>query len=160
MEKYIVSITARHGCGYDRTVGRTFPPQYTRYAFQGKRQPAVRGERASDCDEEIRKINLEFRGIDAPTDVLSFPMQELKADSSTRRCAKRSGNRPRDAGRYRGLYREGMAQSIEYEHLYQKELSYLSVHSVLHLLGYDHMEEEDKRKMREREKEIIASLRN
>jgi probable rRNA maturation factor len=53
---------------------------------------------------------------------------------------------------------KALEQSIEYNHSFQRESSYLVVHSVLHLLGYDHMEEEEKKRMREREEDILKML--
>ena len=85
-------------------------------------------------DAGIRAVNLAQRGIDAPTDVLSFPLNTLNLE----RCAR---------------------QGEEYGHGFERELSYLTVHSVLHLLGYDHLDEGPrKRRMRAREKAIMALL--
>lgn len=111
-------------------------------------------------DEGIRQINLEQRGIDRPTDVLSFPMFDY-----------RPGQPPldgSDADPATGLTPLGdMAisleraeeQASEYGHPVERELSYLAVHSVLHLLGYDHMDEgEQKAQMRGREEAILGSL--
>ena len=110
-------------------------------------------------DEGIRAINQDMRGIDKATDVLSFPVFSLEP-----------GQLPdeEDADPCTGLVPLGdmaismehvKAQAKEYGHSQTRELSYLVVHSVLHLLGYDHLDEgEQKRQMRAREEEILASL--
>lgn len=108
-------------------------------------------------DEGIRSINAEFRGIDRATDVLSFPGGEMQP-----------GHFDADALTYdpeSGAYILGdmaislercQAQGEEFGHGFDREISYLTVHSVLHLLGYDHMDEgEMKAQMRSREKEIM-----
>ncbi len=112
-------------------------------------------------DEGIRDINREQRGIDAPTDVLSFPMFELipgeipedleeAADPDT-------GLIP--LGDMALSYERIRAQAKEYGHSVRREAGYLAVHSVLHLLGYDHMDEGPmKAQMRKREEEILAEL--
>ena len=111
-------------------------------------------------DAGIRDINREQRGIDAATDVLSFPMNELT-----------EGAFDPDACEYD--YETGKlllgdmvlnlercaAQGEEYGHGFAREVSYLTVHSVLHLLGYDHLDEgERKRLMRERENVIMERI--
>ena len=111
-------------------------------------------------DEGIHQINLEQRKIDRPTDVLSFPMFNYTP-----------GNPPvddADADPATGLTPLGdmvisleraREQAAEYGHSVERELSYLAVHSVLHLLGYDHVDEgEEKARMREREEAILSNL--
>ncbi len=109
-------------------------------------------------DAGIRETNRDFRGIDAATDVLSFPLNELipgRFDASA--C---------DTDHYTGAVMLGdmmislercAAQGEELGHGFDREICYLTVHSVLHLLGYDHIDEgEMKRQMRTREKEIMG----
>lgn len=97
-------------------------------------------------DEEIKNLNRDYRGVDKSTDVLSFPMDdEFIIDK-------------RILGDVIINTRRVMEQAEELGHSRERELSYLTVHSILHLLGYDHMEEEDKRKMREREKLAMKEL--
>ena len=110
-------------------------------------------------DEGIHQVNLDMRGVDAPTDVLSFPMFDL-----------RPGDKPsrEDADPATGLVPLGdmcisleraRAQAKEYGHSNRRELAYLAVHSVLHLLGYDHLDEGPmKARMREREEAVMDSL--
>ena len=97
-------------------------------------------------DEEIRDLNRDYRGVDKSTDVLSFPMDdEFIIDN-------------RILGDVIINTRRVMEQAEELGHSEERELSYLTVHSILHLLGYDHMEDEDKREMREREKLAMKEL--
>ena len=110
-------------------------------------------------DAAIHEINLDMRGVDRPTDVLSFPMFELTP-----------GEKPgeEDADPDTGLVPLGdmvisleraEAQAQEFGHSVEREVSYLAVHSVLHLLGYDHMDEGPmKAQMRKREEEILNDL--
>jgi len=110
-------------------------------------------------DEGIHQTNLEMRGVDRPTDVLSFPMFDLAP-----------GEHPDalDADPATGLIPLGdmvlsvervEAQAKEFGHSKKRELAYLVVHSVLHLLGYDHLDEgEMKAQMRRREEAIMSLL--
>ena len=99
-------------------------------------------------DAGIHAINKEFRDVDKPTDVLSFPMGD--ADPRTGRLLL--GDMVLNVSR-------AEAQGIEYGHGADHEISYLTVHSVLHLLGYDHVDEGPmKKQMRDREKLIMARL--
>ena len=111
-------------------------------------------------DEGIREVNRDMREIDRATDVLSFPMFDLVP-----------GEHPDeyDADPDTGLVPLGdmcisveraQAQAQEYGHSFDREICYLCVHSVLHLLGYDHLDEgEMKRQMRSREEEIMSTLK-
>ncbi|WP_062552340.1 rRNA maturation RNase YbeY [Peptoniphilus phoceensis] len=97
-------------------------------------------------DEEIRDLNRDYRGVDKSTDVLSFPMDdEFIIDN-------------RILGDVIINTRRVMEQAEELGHSHERELSYLTVHSILHLLGYDHIEDEDKKEMREREKLSMKEL--
>lgn len=114
-------------------------------------------------EEEIHRINLEQREIDAPTDVLSFPMIDF--------------SKPRDYGILEeddSLFDpdEGLcvlgdivlcierirAQAAEYGHSELREYVFLIVHSMLHLLGYDHIEEDERLQMEERQRQIMLKL--
>lgn len=97
-------------------------------------------------DEEIRELNRDYRGVDKSTDVLSFPIDdEFILDN-------------RILGDVIINTRRVMEQAEELGHSNEREFSYLTVHSILHLLGYDHIEDEDKRQMREREKLAMKEL--
>ena len=112
-------------------------------------------------DNGIRAINLASRKIDHATDVLSFPMFQLEA-----------GNPPRDWNSYidpdTGMCPLGdmaisleraVGQAKEFGHSVRREIGYLTIHSVLHLLGYDHLDEgPQKAQMRRREEEIAAVI--
>ena len=110
-------------------------------------------------NERIQAINAASRNIDAATDVLSFPMFELEAgmppadwddylDPETGRCP---------LGDMAISLERASAQAHEYGHSLRREIGYLCIHSVLHLLGYDHLDEgPQKAQMRKRE-ELIAS---
>jgi len=111
-------------------------------------------------DEGIRRINLEQRDVDRATDVLSFPMFEYAPGRPPEDAA--------DADPETGLIPLGdmvisleraRAQGEEYGHGTEREVAYLAVHSVLHLLGYDHMDDgPEKARMREREEAILGAL--
>ena len=113
-------------------------------------------------DSGIQQINREMREVDRPTDVLSFPMFEFLPGEPP----KREDADLLDPGT--GLLPLGdmvfsldriRAQAVEFGHSERRELSYLAVHSALHLLGYDHLDEgEQKRQMRAREEAILTSL--
>ena len=111
-------------------------------------------------DDGIHAVNQEQRGIDAATDVLSFPLNELtegafdaeqcEFDFETEKCLL--GDMVIDLQRC-------AQQAEEFGHSFEREVSYLTIHSVLHLLGYDHLDEGvRKRAMREREERIISTL--
>ena len=112
-------------------------------------------------DEGIHVINRESRNIDRPTDVLSFPMFELEP-----------GNPPTDWEKYRDpdtklvplgdmciSLERAVAQAQEFGHSVRREVGYLTIHSMLHLLGYDHVDEGPmKKQMRSREEAIAATI--
>lgn len=114
-------------------------------------------------DQGIHVINQAARNIDKPTDVLSFPMFELEA-----------GNPPVDWTEYLDpdtqlcplgdmviSLERAMNQAKEFGHSVRREVGYLTIHSMLHLLGYDHLDEgPQKRMMRSREEQIASTIRN
>lgn len=103
--------------------------------------------------EEIQELNAEYRNIDKETDVLSFPMLEFPEDEDMLTCET---GIPVMLGDIVISTKRAAEQAEEYGHSLEREICYLSVHSVLHLLGYDHMEEDEKRVMRAREKAIMG----
>ena len=114
-------------------------------------------------NEQIRQINAENRGIDAPTDVLSFPMVEYET--------------PADFDALEDMWEvfhpetgelllgdivlsvdKIKSQAEEYGHSVERELSFLVAHSMLHLFGYDHVEEEERAIMEQKQREILQQL--
>ena len=132
---------------------------------------AFEGEIESDCglsaeiivtdEAEIRRLNAEARGIDAVTDVLSFPSLD-----GIRGKALKKADFPFEVDEEGKLFlgsiviceKRAREQAEEYGHSYMRELHYLAVHGLWHLLGYDHMTEEDKPEMRTREEKILSKL--
>lgn len=98
--------------------------------------------------EEIRRLNREFRGVDRKTDVLSFPLEE--------------GEAPGEKITYLGdvivCPEVIFSQSKDFHTDYRQEFCLMVIHSVLHLLGYDHMEEEEKKEMFEKQEKILFAL--
>ena len=107
-------------------------------------------------NENIRKINAEHRNIDKPTDVLSFPMFEREEIPSLKEVNSESIETM--LGDIIVSVEKVREQAEEYGHSFKRELAYLITHGMLHLLGYDHMIEEEKVVMRKREEEILAIL--
>ncbi|MBO7157132.1 MAG: rRNA maturation RNase YbeY [Clostridia bacterium] len=98
-------------------------------------------------DEEIHGVNKEFRGIDRPTDVLSFPMMEF----SMPEVYVSLGNIILSVETAR-------RQAEEYGHSLKRELCFLCAHSALHLLGYDHETEDEREEMEAKQREILDAL--
>ena len=112
-------------------------------------------------DKGIRAINAAARGVDAATDVLSFPMFDFTPGSLpadlTDRLDPQTGLLP--LGDMAVSLERAKAQAREYGHSLKRELGYLTVHSILHLLGYDHLDEGPmKAQMRQREEEILKTI--
>ncbi|WP_099321651.1 rRNA maturation RNase YbeY [Anaerococcus sp. Marseille-P3625] len=98
--------------------------------------------------DEIHKLNREYRKVDRPTDVLSFPMNEeflIEGVDSMLGDIVICMDIAKD-------------QAKEYDHSLDREIMYLTCHSMLHLLGYDHIDEDDKKIMRGKEKEVMRKL--
>ncbi len=102
--------------------------------------------------DEIKELNRDFRGVDSVTDVLSFPLDEEEVS-----FYKEEGL-PIPLGDIVVCMSRVKEQAAEFEHSEKREILYLCVHSLLHLLGYDHIEEEDKKVMRTEEKRIMQKL--
>lgn len=102
-------------------------------------------------NDQIQEINRTYRGKDKPTDVISFALEETSADEVN----------IIDGPDYRMLgdviisIPKTKEQAEEYGHSFQRELGFLSVHGFLHLLGYDHMTDEDEKEMFARQSEIL-----
>ena len=98
--------------------------------------------------DTIHEINRNYRHVDRVTDVISFALEDNETITLDHRvlgdiyiCVERAEE-----------------QAKEYGHSFLRELAFLSIHGLLHLLGYDHMEDEEKKRMRKREEEILESL--
>lgn len=103
-------------------------------------------------NEEIKKLNAQYRNIDAATDVLSFPMGENgKYDLNHETGAKILGDIVISM-------EKAVEQADAFDHSLQREVAYLTAHSVLHLLGYDHVENMEKVRMREKEELVMEQL--
>ena len=103
-------------------------------------------------DQRIHDLNLEYRGVDRPTDVLSFALQE---ESDEEPDAMFEDDMLGDIVISAERARE---QAKEYGHSFEREIVYLAVHGTLHLLGYDHEEELDRQEMRSKEEAVMALL--
>ena len=106
--------------------------------------------------EVIHKLNKEYRNIDKATDVLSFPMFEAE---ELEQIKKENLDEEDILGDMVISIPRVEEQAVEYGHSFERELAYMCVHSFYHLLGYDHMVEEDKKKMRAKEDEVLNILK-
>ncbi|MBZ4663133.1 MAG: ybeY [Caloramator sp.] len=115
-------------------------------------------------NNEIKEINKQFRGIDKETDVLSFPM--LDFDDGYYEDGEIEVDiediNPESGAVVLGdmiiSLEKAKEQSVEYGHSFERELAFLVVHSMLHLLGYDHEEEKDRIIMRQKEEDILNNI--
>ena len=107
--------------------------------------------------ENIQKINQEYRNIDKATDVLSFPMFEK--DELEEKIQKEDFEHEDILGDIIISVEKVAEQAKEYEHSFERELSYMLVHGFYHLMGYDHIKEEDKLKMRPKEEKVLTDLK-
>lgn len=101
-------------------------------------------------DDEIQQINVQHRGINSPTDVLSFPLVDASVGFALPPDA------PRELGDVIVSYPRAVAQAEEYGHSVQREVAYLVVHGVLHILGHDHEVPAEQATMRQREEAALA----
>lgn len=106
--------------------------------------------------EKIQAINQAYRGINKATDVLSFPM--FQKDELAQKIEKKDFLHEDILGDIVISIPKVEEQAKEYEHSFERELSYMLVHGFYHLMGYDHIQEEDKKKMRPKEEKILADL--
>ena len=106
-------------------------------------------------DENIRQINSQYRNIDSATDVLSFPQFEF--EEAGRLEIPESENAVL-LGDIVISTMHAVNQAAEYGHSVEREVGYLACHSILHLLGYDHIDDNDKRLMRKTEEKIMGRI--
>ena len=139
---------------------------YSEYSFENLVYKAVRGalefeEVDFDCEvsvtfidnEGIRSLNNEYRNKDSATDVLSFPMYAFTEDDMP------DTDFSVELGDIVLSLERAAEQAEEFGHSYEREVAFLTVHSVLHLLGYDHeLSEEDDLDMRERQRKIMEKI--
>ena len=115
-------------------------------------------------NEEISKMNCEFRGIDSATDVLSFPMIDynIPSDFSDLEDNTEEYFNPETGELILGdiviSVEKVMEQAENYGHSIERELAFLTAHSVLHLCGYDHIEEDERVVMEKKQEDILESL--
>lgn len=107
---------------------------------------------------QIHTLNKEYRNIDKETDVLSFPMFEKNEIDEI--VEKRTKNKvPEVLGDIVISLERVKEQAKEYEHSFERELSYMIVHGFYHIMGYDHIEEKDKQIMRPKEEAVLTILK-
>jgi len=117
-------------------------------------------------NQEIKEINSKYRGIDEITDVLSFPMLEYPENKVFKDVYVNYEFDQSDLNEERLVLgdvalslEKSFQQCEEFNHSFLRECAYLTVHSILHLLGYDHMDELEKNIMRKREEEILSNFK-
>ena len=106
--------------------------------------------------ETIKQINTEYRNLGRATDVLSFPMFEK--DELDEKIKNKNFEYPDVLGDIVISIEKVEEQAKEYGHSFERELSYMVVHGFYHLMGYDHIKEEDKKQMRPKEEKILNDL--
>ena len=137
----------KRGLGHPETAALVKKAAAAALRAEGVDEPCEIGVTLTN-DEGIHAINREQRGVDRPTDVLSFPIDEMDYDTNRRYLGDMVLSLER-----------AEAQGEEYGGGFKHEAQYLTVHSVLHLLGYDHeRNEEDTRLMRTKEEDNLSFL--
>ena len=132
-------------------------PEHLRQQIRARLPVAVlAGERSVVLDAKIRRLNRDYRGVDAPTDVLSF--SQLESWGGEDDTFPWLPGTPRLIGDIVISGERVRAQAAEFGHGQRRELAYLTVHGLLHLLGYDHESDAEKEKMRRAEEEALASI--
>ena len=156
---HYIPITADvEGAANDRTNALIRKVIRTALAAEGMTLPCEVDVKLTD-DAGIHEINREMRDVDRPTDVLSFPVFDLTPGELPDEMDADPGTGLIPLGDMVISLERVEAQAKEYGHSNRRELAYLVVHSVLHLLGYDHLDEgEQKKQMRGREEAILAVL--
>ena len=147
MQHRLYIYREKRGLGHPETAALVKKAAAAALRAEGVDEPCEIGVTLTN-DKGIHGINCEQRGVDRPTDVLSFPIDEMNYDTNRRYL----GDMVLSLERAEAL-------GEEYGGGFAHEVQYLTVHSVLHLLGYDHLDEgEEKAKMRAREKAIMKEL--
>ena len=116
----------------------------------------LKGEFITDVtivdNKTIHKINREYRNVDRPTDVISFAFLDEKSERELK-------GGPTNLGQIIISYEKAIEQAKEYEHSLRREMVFLFVHGMLHLLGYDHMNEDDEKIMFGLQNKILGGLK-
>ena len=116
----------------------------------------LKGEFITDVtivdNKTIHKINRDFRNVDRPTDVISFAFLDDKAERNLK-------GGPINLGQIIISYEKAIEQAKEYEHSLEREMVFLFVHGMLHLLGFDHMNEADEKVMFGLQNKILGGLK-
>ena len=147
MQHRLYIYREKRGLGHPETAALVKKAAAAALRAEGVDEPCEIGVTLTN-DKGIHGINCEQRGVDRPTDVLSFPIDEMNYDTNRRYLGDMVLSLER-----------AEAQGEEYGGGFAHEVQYLTVHSVLHLLGYDHLDEgEEKAQMRAREKAIMKEL--
>lgn len=121
-------------------------------------EPAVAVGLTVTGDEGIRQINREYRNLDTPTDVLSFPMLEFDVPQRPRPGFPLPPDEPLALGDIVVSYPRAVEQAASYGHSVDREIAFLLVHGVMHLLGYDHEAAADQEAMRREEEIVLGRL--
>ncbi len=156
--KHEIEISrGRKGLGHNEAAGLIRKAVQRALDAEGVDRPCLISVMLTD-DAGIREVNREYRGIDQATDVLSFPMNDLRAgDFDPDACDIDPETGALMLGDMMISLERCAEQGEEFGHGFGREVQYLSVHSVLHLLGYNHLDEGPmKRQMRAREKAIMG----
>ena len=145
------------GLGHNESAGLIKKAINMALDAEGLEVPCIISVMLTD-DEGIQTVNRDFRGVDRATDVLSFPMNELlPGEFDEELCEHDMDSGAVLLGDMMISIPRCEEQGEEFGHGYKREIMYLTVHSVLHLLGYDHIDEgEMKAQMRAREKAIMG----
>ena len=157
MTHQIIVSREKRGLGHREAAAEIKKAVKMALAAEGITEPCLVSVCLTD-DEGIRGVNREFRAIDRATDVLSFPFNELTPGAFDAAGCERDMESGRILlGDMMISLERCAAQGEDFGHGIEREILYLTVHSILHLLGYDHVDEgEKKRQMREQEKMIMG----
>lgn len=145
----------------DKTSARSFTPALRALTKRAVNETLAYEEATHVCEvsvtlvdgEEIRVLNRDYRGKDSVTDVLSFPTFDEDEEISP------FADEVIPLGDVIICYDRCKSQAEEFGHSTEREIAYLTIHSVLHLLGYDHMVPEEEVEMTERQDDIIKKVR-
>ena len=157
MEHEVYVSREKTGLGHREAAGLIKKAAAMALEAEGVGVPCIISVMLTD-DEGIHAVNREFRNVDRATDVLSFPRNELvPGEFDPEDCERDPETGNVLLGDMMISLEHCAAQGEEFGHGFAREIQYLTVHSVLHLLGYDHVDEgEMKRRMRAREKAIMG----